>query len=178
MHPISTASSDNVWRVGAPCQQMASFISIHLCAHIALIVRLFPHCRHVMCGQDIMGQVLSQTFPMVSIILNSCLVSAGFGRSGCENTVPLAHVWKNVYSRPSSPRSGPRAGLRGRQRNTRPFLMELAVMGEQGVSGDCQAERESHSNTESAVVEVCATGDTGERSYERQSKRRLGGLVG
>lgn len=49
--------------------------------------------------EGIMGQMLSPTFPMVSIILNSCLVSAGFGRSGCENTEPLAHVWKNVYRR-------------------------------------------------------------------------------
>lgn len=40
----------------------------------------FARCPRMVCGQGLMGQGLLQTFSMISIILNYCLVSAGFGR--------------------------------------------------------------------------------------------------
>lgn len=133
----------------------------------------FAHCTHVVRGQGLMGQGLLQTFPLIIIILNSCLVSAGLGRPAWENTVPLARVWGNADSGHSQlpsillqshcgapVRCGHRAGLKGRQRNMRSFLRELAISW-----GDRQAE-ESYSSVESAVRETSTLGDLEERSYE------------
>lgn len=142
MHPIVTGNSNNIWSIGAPRQQIASCASI-LHAHMALFLPPGStlslgtlHIR-VACAKGLWDECSCKHSPWFQLSLTTVWCPLGLEDQDVK-TLLLAHVWRNAYCGHSwlatvllQPHGGAPlmcghcAGLRGRQRNMRPFLKEL-----------------------------------------------------